>query len=212
MLEELKREVYEVLLELPKNGLVALSSGNASGREGEYVVIKPSGVLYDKLSPLDLVVVDLEGKVVEGSLKPSVDTKTHLYIYQHMEHVKGIVHTHSPYATSFALLGEPLVIYLTEMADTFGTDVPISDYAPVGGEAIGKEVVSKIGESKAILIRRHGVFTIGGSPTDALKAAVMLEHSAKIVHLALLRGKPQRMSKEEIRETYRRYRDKYGQR
>jgi L-ribulose-5-phosphate 4-epimerase len=129
-----------------------------------------------------------------------------------MEHVKGIVHTHSPYATSFALLGEPLVIYLTEMADTFGTDVPISDYAPVGGEAIGKEVVSKIGESKAILIRRHGVFTIGGSPTDALKAAVMLEHSAKIVHLALLRGKPQRMSKEEIRETYRRYRDKYGQR
>ncbi|MFQ5796644.1 MAG: L-ribulose-5-phosphate 4-epimerase [Candidatus Bipolaricaulia bacterium] len=212
MLETLKREVHDALLELPKNNLVSLSSGNVSGRQGEYVVIKPSGVPYDQLSPFDLVVVDLEGNVVEGALKPSVDTATHLYMYRHMEGIQGIVHTHSTYATTFALLGEPLPVYLTEMADMLGADVPVTDYAPVGDEAIGQEVVSKIDQSKAVLLRRHGVFTVGSSPTEALKVAVLVEHSAKIVHLAMLRGQPEPMPREDVEAAYRKYQNEYGQR
>ncbi len=212
MLEHLKRDVYRVLMALPETGLVAGTSGNASGREGDYVVIKPSGVSYSELSPLDLVVVDLDGEVLEGTLKPSVDTESHLAIYRGLPHVQGIVHTHSTYATVFALLGSPLPVYLTEMADYFGADVPVTDYAPVGGEEIGKEVVTKIGTGKAVLVRRHGVFTVGNTPGDALKAAVLLEHSAKIVHHAMLQGTPQPMPEDELLRCYREYHDKYGQR
>ncbi len=211
MLEQMKRAVHSALLALPKTGLVAGTSGNVSGRDGDYVVIKPSGVPYEELSPLDLVVLDLEGRLVEGMLNPSVDSDTHLYIYRELPHVKGIVHTHSSYATTFALLGESLPVYLTEMADYFGGPVPVTDYAPVGGEAIGREVVAKMGQGKAVLVRRHGVFTVGRSPGDALKAAVLLEHSAQVVHLAMLRGRPDQMSEDEVLRCYREYQDKYGQ-
>jgi len=120
MLDELKREVCEALITLPKTGLVQGTSGNVSGRQGELIVIKPSGVPYEKLRPKDLVVVDLEGNVVEGDLKPSVDTPAHLEIYRALPDVGGVVHTHSTYATVFAVLGRELPVYTTELADFFG--------------------------------------------------------------------------------------------
>ncbi len=212
MLEDVKRQVHRVLETFPESGLVAGSSGNASARSGDYVVIKPSGVSYAELSPLDLVVLTLDGRVVEGTLRPSVDADTHLAIYRHLDHVGGIVHTHSTYATSFALLGASLPVFLTEMADMLGAEVPITDYAPVGGEEIGLEVVRKIGACKAVLVRRHGVFTVGASAAEALKVAVLLEHSAHVVHVAMLRGDPQPMSDDEVQRCYRRYHDAYGQR
>jgi len=214
MLEELKKRVCNLNLELPKNKLVTSTSGNVSGRDRKtgYVVIKPSGVKYEDLTPNDMVVVNLDGKIIEGKLKPSVDTQTHLYVYRHRQDVNGMVHTHSNYATSFAALGQPIPVYLTAMADEFGGPIPIGAYARIGSEEIGREIVRSIGTSPAILMKNHGVFTIGPSPEAALKAAIMLEDIAKTVHLALLRGVPDEIPKQEVQRAHRAYMEKYGQR
>ena len=213
MLEELREEVWRMNLELPKNRLVTMTSGNVSARDKEtnYVIIKPSGVSYDDLKPSQMVVVDLEGKVIEGALKPSVDTSTHLYIYQHRDDVNGVVHTHSNYASSFAALGRPIPVYLTAMADEFGGPIPVGDYAQIGTEAIGKEIIRSIGDSPAILMKNHGVFTIGSSARAAVKAAVMVEDIAKTVFLALLQGTPDEIPIQEVRRAHKAYKEKYGQ-
>ena len=213
MLEQLKELVCRMNKELPRNGLVTMTSGNVSGRDFEtnYVVIKPSGVSFDDLTPGDLPVVDLDGNVIEGKLKPSVDTATHLYIFRHVPQVGGVVHTHSNYATSFAALGEPIPVYLTAMGDEFGGPIPISEYAKIGGEEIGEQVVKHIGSSPAILMRNHGVFTVGKDAKAAVKAAVMCEDIAKTVHLAMLRGKPIEIPPEEVARLHKRYMEKYGQ-
>ncbi|MEA1965159.1 MAG: L-ribulose-5-phosphate 4-epimerase [Candidatus Aerophobetes bacterium] len=213
MLEKLKELVCELNLELPKNRLTAATSGNISGRDSAtgYVVIKPSGVKYSRLKPSLMVVVDMEGRVIEGELKPSVDTETHLYLYRHRQDINGVVHTHSNYATSFAALGEPIPVYLTAIADEFGGPIPIGEYAPIGGEEIGKEILRSLGNSPAILMKNHGVFTVGSTPEAALKAAIMTEDLAKTVHLALLRGKPQEIPPEEVARAHRAYMEKYGQ-
>lgn len=214
MLEALRQAVWEANVRLPRERLVTMTSGNASGRDPKtgLVVIKPSGVLYDQMHPEDLVVVDLDGNVVEGRLRPSVDTATHLYIYRHRPDVGGIVHTHSPYATSFAALGEPIPVVLTAIADEFGGPVPCAPYAPVGGEAIGRAVVEHIGSSPAVLLKNHGVFTVGGDVWAALKAAVMVEDVAKTVHLAILRGTPEPLPDDEVARAHKAYLEKYGQR
>jgi len=213
MLEGLREEVWKLNLELPKQNLVAWTSGNVSGRDFEsgLVVIKPSGVPYDELTPHDLVIVDLDGQVVEGDLEPSVDTATHLYIYRHRPDVGGVVHTHSPYATSFAALGRPIPVYLTAIADEFGGPIPVGAYSQIGGEEIGREIVRSIGESPAILMKNHGVFTVGSTPQAAVKAAVMVEDAAKTVHLALLLGKPDLIPDQEVARAHLRYVEKYGQ-
>ena len=213
MLEKLRDEVYKMNMELPKNNLVTWTSGNVSGRDSEtgYVIIKPSGISYDLLSPENLVVIDLQGNVIEGDLMPSVDTDSHLYVYRHRDDVGGVVHTHSPYATAFAILGRSIPVYLTAMADEFGCSVPVSNYARIGGDEIGKEIVEKIGKSPAILLKNHGVFTIGSTPLSAVKAAVMLEDIAKTVHLALQLGQPDEIPSEEVERAHKRYKEKYGQ-
>jgi len=213
MLEKLRQEVWQMNLELPKNRLVTITSGNVSGRDRgtNYVVIKPSGVKYEDLKSSDMVVVDLEGKVIEGELRPSFDTLTHLYVYRHRQDVNGIVHTHSNYATSFAALGEPIPVCLTAMADQFGGPIPVGAYARIGEEEIGKEIIRSIGESPAILMKNHGVFTIGPSPRAALKTAVMLEDLAKTVFLAMLRGTPHEIPEEEVKRAHKKYMEQYGQ-
>ena len=213
MLKRLRQEVLEANLQLPRSGLVTMTSGNASGRDPTtgHVVIKPSGMRYDQLIAEDLVVVDLEGNVIEGSLKPSVDTTTHLYIYRHRSDVHGIVHTHSPYAASFAALGRGIPVCLTAMADEFGVAIPCAPYAAVGGEQIGQAVIDNIGSSPAILLQNHGVFTVGETPWAALKAAVMTEDVAKTVHLAELKGKPIELPPEEVARAHKTYQEGYGQ-
>ncbi|MCL6431116.1 MAG: L-ribulose-5-phosphate 4-epimerase [Anaerolineae bacterium] len=213
MLDSLRQEVWAANLELPRAGLVTWTSGNVSGRDPEtgLVVIKPSGVRYEQLRPEDLVIVDLAGNVVEGRLRPSVDTATHLYIYQHRPDVGGVVHTHSAYATAFAAVGRPIPCILTAMADEFGGPIPCGEYAPVGGEEIGREIVRSIGTSPAILMKNHGVFTIGRTATDAVKAAVMVEDVARTVFLAMRLGDPEELPRAEIQRAHRRYVEKYGQ-
>ena len=214
MLEDLKIRVHKMNLMLPKNNLVTMTSGNVSGRDPEsgFVVIKPSGIPYEELTPEDMVVVDIDGRVIEGRWRPSVDTATHLYVYRHRQDVNGIVHTHSPYATSFAALGRPIPVYLTAIADEFGGPIPIGPYARIGGEEIGKAIVEHIGNSPAILMKNHGVFTIGKTPEAAVKAAVMLEDVARTVHLALQLGKPDEIPDDEVRRAHEQYVSKYGQR
>jgi L-ribulose-5-phosphate 4-epimerase len=213
MLEHLKEEVYKLHLELPKNNLVVWTTGNVSARDPEsgLVVIKPSGVRYDELRPEDHVVVNLQGDVVEGDLKPSSDTASHLYIYRHREDVHGVVHTHSPYATAFAAVGQPIPVYLTEMGDEFGCPIPCAGFALIGDEEIGRLVVEHIGSSPAVLLKRHGVFTVGPTAEAAVKAAVMTENVARTVWLALQLGQPEEIPPEDVAKLHHRYTHVYGQ-
>ncbi len=213
-LEILRQQVYEGNCMLPKAGLVTWTSGNVSGRDpaSGYVVIKPSGVRYEDMRPEDMVIVDLDGKVIRGNLKPSVDAATHLYVYRHRPDVFGMVHTHSTFATAFAAAGRSIPVYLTAMADEFGGPVPLGDYCQIGGEEIGRELVKSIGSSPAILIKSHGVFTVGPSVEAAVKAAVMVEDVARTVYYALQLGELQEIPAEEVSRAHQQYKTGYGQR
>lgn len=212
LLEQLREIVWKCNRELPKNDLVKMTSGNVSGRDREtgLVVIKPSGFSYDEMMPEHMVVVDLNGRVIEGDHKPSVDTDTHLYVYQRRPEVFGMAHTHSPYATSFAVLGQPIPACLTACA-MIGGEVPLGGYAPIGGEEIGQEIIDNIGGALAIVMQNHGVFTIGSSPQQATKIAVEVEEIAKITHLAMLRGQPIMLSPLQVDEIADMYTNQYGQ-
>ena len=212
MLEKLRQEVWACNLELPKNDLVKMTSGNVSGRDPEtnLVVIKPSGVRYERLTAENLVVVDLAGKVIEGDLKPSMDTATHLYIYRHRPDVFGVAHTHSVFASTFAARGRPIPPCLTASA-MLGGEVPLGGFVPIGGEAIGKEIVDKIGKALAIVMQNHGVFTIGNSATQATKMAVEVEDIAKITYFAMLAGDPIVLAEDQIGMTAEMYKHDYGQ-
>jgi L-ribulose-5-phosphate 4-epimerase len=213
VLEHLKEEVYRLHLELPRNRLVKWTGGNVSARDPEsgLVVIKPSGIRYEELRPEHHVVLNLQGDVVEGTLRPSSDTGSHLYIYRCRPDVNGVVHTHSPYATAFAALGRPIPVYLTAMADEFGGPIPCAGFALIGGEEIGQQVIEHIGTSPAVLLKHHGVFTVGPTVEAAVKAAVMVEDVARTVWLALQLGQPEEISPEDVAKLHHRYTHVYGQ-
>jgi|SRR5688500_14629493 L-ribulose-5-phosphate 4-epimerase len=213
MLEKLKEELVELHLELPRNHLVVWTSGNVSARDAEtgLVVIKPSGVRYEELRPEHMVVLDLEGRIIDGELKPSSDTASHLYIYQHRPDVGGVVHTHSAYATAFAAVNKPIPVVLTAIADEFGGPIPCGGFALIGDEAIGMVVVESIGKSPAVLLKNHGVFTIGKDARSAVKAAVMTEDNAKTVWLAMQIGVPDEIPTEDVEKLHNRYTHIYGQ-
>jgi L-ribulose-5-phosphate 4-epimerase len=189
------------------------TSGNVSARDPKtnLVVIKASGVPYSELSPDNLVVVDLNGKMVEGQLRPSVDMATHLYIYKHRPKVMSVIHTHSTYASAFAAIGEPIPVCLTAMADFFGGNIPLGELVLIGGEEIGKEIVSKIGDSKAIIMKNHGPFTVGKNVNEALQAAIFLEESAKTLIMAKILGEPQSIPESMVNILHKNYSEKYGQ-
>jgi L-ribulose-5-phosphate 4-epimerase len=213
MLEQLKEELYQLHLELPRHNLVVWTGGNVSARDPEtgLVAIKPSGVRYEQLRPHHMVVLDLEGNIVEGDLKPSSDTYSHLYIYRHRPDVGGVVHTHSRYATAFAAVGRPIPVVLTAIADEFGGEIPCGGFSLIGDESIGKVVVESIGRSAAVLLKNHGVFTIGKSAEAAVKAAVMTEDNAAAVWMALQLGTPDEIPAEDVAKLHYRYKNVYGQ-
>lgn len=213
MLESLKEELLRLHLELPKNHLVVWTGGNISARDPQsgLVVIKASGIRYEQMRAEHMLVVDLDGRLVEGRFKPSSDVFSHLYIYRHRPDVGGVVHTHSRYATAFAALGRPIPCVLTAMADEFGGEIPCAGFALIGDEAIGKMVVDSIGRSPAVLLKHHGVFTIGKDATAALKAAVMTEDVAATVWLALQMGAPEAIPPADVEALHQRYTHRYGQ-
>jgi L-ribulose-5-phosphate 4-epimerase len=215
LLPELRKIVCDLHAELPKNNLVAWTSGNVSARDPEsgYVVIKPSGIKFPDLTPENMVVVSIEGDIVEGNYKASSDTASHCYIYRQMPHVHGIVHTHSRYATAFAILGREIPCVTTAMGDEFGGSIPCGGFALIGGEEIGQVVVEtiKYSRSPSCLLQNHGVFATGKNAESAVKAAVMTEDNAAIVWTALQIGTPLTISQADIDKLYDRYQNVYGQ-
>jgi L-ribulose-5-phosphate 4-epimerase len=215
LLPHLREQVCALHAELPRNNLVAWTSGNVSARDPEtgYVVIKPSGVKFPDLTPENMVVVDSKGQLVEGNYKPSSDTASHCYIYRAMPHVNGVVHTHSRYATAFAILGREIPCVTTAMADEFGGAIPCGGFALIGGEEIGAVVVETLKDSNspACLLQNHGVFSIGKDAEHAVKAAVMTEDNAAIVWTALQIGTPLTIAQSDIEKLFYRYQNVYGQ-
>jgi L-ribulose-5-phosphate 4-epimerase len=216
LVDEARREVAELHGELVRNGLVAWTAGNISARvDGQdLAVIKPSGLAYDELTPELMVVVDLDGNVVEGDLAPSSDTATHLYVYRSLEHVGGVVHTHSPYATAWAVQGLAIPCVMTAMADEFGGEIPVGPFARIGDEEIGIGIVETLADSRspAVLMRNHGVFAVGASARDAVKSAVMCEDVARTALLARSLGELVPLAGEDVDALYARYQNVYGQR
>jgi len=208
--------VAQLHAELVRWGLVAWTSGNVSSRVPghELFVIKPSGVAYEDLTPSSMVVCDFHGEVVEGTLAPSSDTASHAYVYRNIEQVHGIVHTHSTYATAWAARCEPIPCVLTAMADEFGGEIPVGPFALIGGESIGRGIVETLRghRSKAVLMAQHGVFTVGETARDAVKAAVMCEDVARTVHIARQLGTLRPLPDEAIDQLFDRYQHIYGQR
>jgi len=212
-LESLREELVHLHSELPRHRLVVWTGGNVSVRDPEsgLIAIKPSGVRYEDLTAASMVVVDLDGTVIEGDLKPSSDTSSHLYIYRHRPDVNGVVHTHSRYATAFAAVGRSIPVYLTAQADEFGGEIPCAGFAFIGDDAIGALVVDGIGRSPAILLKHHGVFTVGPTAESAVKAAVMVEDIAATVWAALQIGTPDTLDADAVERLHRRYTTAYGQ-
>ena len=216
MLEELKKQVCEANLLLPKHGLITFTWGNVSGidREKGLMVIKPSGLRYEYLTPSSMVVCDLDGNVVDGAESPSSDTASHAYIYRHMPDVYGVVHTHSTYATAWAATGQNIPCGLTMMGDEFGGDVPVGPFRLIGSEAIGEGVVETLKQypkSPAVLMQNHGPFTIGKDAEAAVKAAAMTEEVAHTMWAARQLGEIIPIPQEDIDKLNDRYQNVYGQ-
>ena len=213
---QLRQEVCDLHAQLTRYQLVIWTAGNVSARVPghDLMVIKPSGVDYDALTAGDIVVCDLHGNLVDGHLAPSSDTAAHAYVYRHMPEVGGVVHTHSTYATAWAARGEPIPCVLTMIADEFGGDIPIGPFALIGDDSIGRGIVDTLAGSRssAVLMRNHGVFTIGKDALSAVKAAVMCEDVARTVHIARQLGEPERIEPHHVDSLFDRYQNVYGQR
>ncbi len=227
MLDSLKREVYEANMRLKTSGLVILTWGNASGydQSSGLVVIKPSGVKYSELTPEKMVVVDLDGKIIEGDLKPSSDTATHLKLYKEYPKIGGIVHTHSKFATSFAQAGRSVKALGTTHADYFYGEIPCSTTMTkeqINGnyeEETGQVIIDTIsGEDPfkipAVLINEHGPFTWGRTIADAVYHSIVLEEVCSMAFYALSLNGAAEIQKELLDKHYNRKHGKnsyYGQ-
>jgi len=215
VVQRLRDEVCALHAELTRYQLVVWTAGNVSARVPgrELLVIKPSGVSYDELTPENMVVCDLHGRVVEGTHAPSSDTEAQAYVYRKMPRVGGVVHTHSTYATAWAARGEPVPCVLTMAADEFGGEIPVGPFAMIGDDSIGRGIVETLqgSRSPAVLMRNHGVFAIGPTAKAAVKAAVMCEDVARTVHLAHQLGSPIAIEPADVDQLYERYQNVYGQ-
>jgi L-ribulose-5-phosphate 4-epimerase len=214
-LDALRAEVCTLHAELTRYELVVWTAGNVSARVPghDLMIIKPSGVSYDELTPESMVLCDLDGEVVEGDLAPSSDTAAQAYVYRHMPHVGGVVHTHSTYATAWASRAEPIPCVLTMMADEFGGPVPVGPFALIGDDSIGRGIVETLQDSRspAVLMQNHGVFSIGKNARSAVKAAVMCEDVARTVHIARQLGEPVSIPDHQVSSLFDRYQNVYGQ-
>jgi len=214
-IERLRVELTDLHAEILRWGLVVWTGGNVSTRVPgvDLMIIKPSGLSYDDLTPESMVVCDLYGNVVQGEHAPSSDTDSHAYVYRHMPEVGGVVHTHSTYACAWAARGESVPCVLTAMGDEFGAEIPIGPFALIGSEDIGKGIVETLRDhrSRAVIMQNHGPFTIGKNAKDAVKAAVMCEDAARTVHISRQLGDPIPIAQEHIDALFDRYQNVYGQ-
>ena len=219
---DLRLDVHWVNVSLARAGLVTMHSGNASGidRESGMMIIKPSGVDYEKLRPEDMVVLRLDGILpscrevpdgIQSSLRPSVDHSHHLGLYRADPVLGGVVHTHSSFATAWAVHERPIPCALTAIADEFGGDIPCAPYADNQDESIVRSILANRTRGPAVLLGRHGVFTFAASPRAAFKAAVMVEDVARTLLLAHSLGEISCLHAKEIDKWWERYHSTYGQ-
>ncbi|MFC8732368.1 L-ribulose-5-phosphate 4-epimerase [Luteimicrobium sp. NPDC057192] len=216
-------QVAALHAELPRWDLVVWTAGNVSQRvvvdpaagpgPDDLLVIKPSGVTYDELTPDAMVVCDLDGNLLEGERSPSSDTAAHAYVYRSRPDLGGVVHTHSTYATAWAARAEEIPCVLTMMADEFGGPVPVGPFAIIGDDSIGRGIVETLegSRSPAVLMRNHGPFTVGRDAKAAVKAAVMLEEVARTIHISRQLGEPLPIDPVDVDRLYDRYQNVYGQ-
>jgi L-ribulose-5-phosphate 4-epimerase len=216
---EARTQLVLLHAELFRNNLVVSTSGNISIRieNTDLFLIKPSGVSYALLSVENMVLCDLNGKVIVGSLgadrKPSSDVAAHSFVYRNMSEIFGVVHTHSTYATAWAARAEPIPCVLTAIADEFGGEIPVGPFAAIGDDSIGIGIVETLAKhrSRAVLMQNHGVFTIGVDAQSALKCAIILEDVAKTVHISRQLGELVPIPKDVIEQLHKRYKIDYGQ-
>lgn len=212
MFETQKQEVLNAALKLDRYGLIALSGGNVSWRmdSGE-VLVTPSGMIYDDMVPEDILVVDLDGNIIEGERKASVDTEALLYIYKNMPRVNAVIHTHQPYATGLGLVMDELPCNLSTMANATEGPVAVAEYGDPGSLSMGVEAVKAIGDRLAVVLKHHGVIAVGRDLRQALFSCVYLEEAAKTVSVALSTGMPMAtMTHEQIDEAVAVF-HRYGQ-
>ncbi|TWP38206.1 L-ribulose-5-phosphate 4-epimerase [Leekyejoonella antrihumi] len=221
--QDARVDLAQLHSELRRWDLVVWTAGNVSERivvdpqsgpgPSDLMVIKPSGVTYDALTPEAMVVCDLDGNLLDGDRVPSSDTAAHAYVYRHLRQVGGIVHTHSTYATAWAARGEAIPCVLTMMADEFGGPIPVGPFAIIGDDSIGRGIVETLrgSRSPAVLMLNHGPFTIGRDGRAAVKAAVMLEEVARTIHLARQLGAPVPIPEDAVASLHDRYQNAYGQ-
>ena len=212
MFDTQKQEVLNAALKLDRYGLIALSGGNVSWRmdSGE-VLVTPSGMIYDDMVPEDILVVDLDGNIIEGERKASVDTEALLYIYKNMPQVNAVIHTHQPYATGLGLVMDELPCNLSTMANATEGPVAVAEYGDPGSLSMGVEAVKAIGDRLAVVLKHHGVIAVGRDLRQALFSCVYLEEAAKTVSVALSTGMPMAtMTQEQIDEAVAVF-HRYGQ-
>jgi L-ribulose-5-phosphate 4-epimerase len=220
-MENLKESVYKANIYLWKNNLVYGTQGNVSGidRNNGSVVIKPSGVPYENLQKDALPVVDLEGNIKEGKLKPSVDSVHHLFLYKNINEIGGVCHTHSRFITVFSVLKIPVPVLTTAHADVFGKEIPVTRYVDNTGDNIGRTFIESYERNRcpAIILGNHGLFTVGETPEKSAFYALMAEYCAEVSFYSLISGKLldkkiEPLSLTEIKKWYNRYHsDRYGQ-
>jgi ribulose-5-phosphate 4-epimerase/fuculose-1-phosphate aldolase len=212
--DAVRAAIIDAVGRMRQEGLVVGTAGNVSGREpgATAFCITPSGIDYATLTIDKLVKVDLAGRTVAGAMKPSSDTTTHAAIYRSRIDAGGIVHTHSPYATVFAVLQREIPSLLIEAAGYLGGAVPLIDYIPPATAGGVERVAQGLGSGRAALLPHHGVIAVGESVASAFTAAQMVEHAARVAYLASLIGKPSEVTPDDIERMSQFLRDEYGQR
>ena len=202
MFESTKKEIIKAGMNLDRYGLIALSGGNVSVRmESGEILITPSGMIYEDLVEDDILVMDINGKIIEGTRKSSSDTEAILYIMQNRPDVNAVIHTHQPYATAIGLIQDEFEVNLTTLANATAGPVPVTPYSSAGSIEMGIDTVKYVGDGLAVILAHHGVMTIGKNLKQALYAAVYLEEAAKCYLAARACGETKKMTPEQIEQS-----------
>lgn len=209
----LREEVLATARRLPEFGLVWMAGGTVCARDRAtgHVITTPSGLKYDQLTPDDMVVVDMDLRVIEGRHRPSVATNLWIEIFKRREDVHAIVHTHSPYATAFSVINEPIPIITETQANWFRQPIQIAPYAHVEDPHFVTAPADALGDGYAVLLGQHGPVVVGENLAEALERAVTLEETAKTCSIARILGRPIPFTEEQANRSYDYYTKRYGQ-
>lgn len=201
MYEQQKQEIIKTGISLDKYGLIALSGGNVSARmENGDILVTPSGMIYSDMVPDDVLVMDIEGNIKEGTRKPSVDTMALLYVFKHRPDVNGVIHTHQPYATAIGLVQDEFPVVVTTLANATKGPVKVCPFSSAASLDMGIETVNNLGDQLAVILKHHGVMAVGKSLKEALYACVYLEEAAKTYLIAKAAGNVASMTPAQVEQ------------